>query len=78
MLFAHITHLILVLVLHLSLLVAKVLLLGLDDNMELCFLSLDLLDQLLEVGNFLEVLNFLRGDLLVEKVLLFLVSDLTF
>ena len=78
MLFAHITHLILVLVLHLSLLVAKVLLLGLDDNMELCFLSLDLLDQLLEVGNLLEVLNFLRGDLLVEKVLLFLVSDLTF
>ena len=68
----------LVLVLQLGLLVAEVLFLRLDDDVELCLFTLDLLDQLLKVGNLLEVLDLLGGDLLVEQVLLFLVSDLVF
>ena len=66
------------LVFQLGLLVAKVLLLGLDDDVELGLLSLDLLDQLLQVGNLLEVLDLLRCNLLIQQVLLFLVSDLVF
>ena len=61
-----VTKLCLMLVLHLCLLITKVLLLGLDDDMQLCLLTLDLLDQLLQIGNLLEVLDLLRGDLLVE------------
>lgn len=68
----------LVLVLQLGLLVAEVLFLRLNDDVELCLFTLDLLDQLLKVGNLLEVLDLLGGDLLVEQVLLFLVSDLVF
>ena len=64
------------LVFQLGLLVAEVLLLGLDDDVKLRLLALDLLDELLEVSDLLEVLDLLRGDLLVEQVLLFLVSDL--
>ena len=65
-------------VLQLRLLVAKVLLLRLDDNVKLGFLSLDLLYELLEIRDLLEVFNLLRGNLLVQQVLLFLVSDLVF
>ena len=66
------------LVLHLRLLVAEILLLGLNNNMQLGLLALDLLDQLLQVGYLLEVLDLLRRDFLVQQVLLFLVSDLVF
>ena len=76
MFFSHFAKLSLVLVLQLSLLVAKVLLLSLNDDVELGLLTLDLLDKFLKVGNLLEVLDLLRGDFLVEQVLLFLVSDL--
>jgi len=75
-LLSEVTHLILVLLLHLSLLVAEILLLRLDDDVQLRLLALDLFNKLLQVGNLLEVLDFLRGDLLVKHVLLFLVSDL--
>jgi len=75
-LLSEVTHLVLVLLLHLSLLVAEILLLRLDDDVQLRLLALDLFNKLLQVGNLLEVLDFLRGDLLVKHVLLFLVSDL--
>ena len=75
---SQIAQLCLVLVLHLGLLVAKVLLLRLNDHVQLCLLTLHLLNQLLQVRNLLEVLDLLGGDLLVKKVLLFLVSDLVF
>ena len=65
-------------VLQLRLLVAKVLFLRLDDHVKLGFLSLYLLDELLEIRNLLKVLDLLRGNLLVQQVLLFLVSDLVF
>ena len=78
MLLPHVAHLSLMLVLHLGLLVAEVLLLSLNDDVELGLLALDLLDEFLEVGDLLEVLDFLRGNFLVEQVLLFLVSDLAF
>ncbi len=77
-LFAHVSHLGLVLVLQLGLLVAEILLLRLNNDMELGFLTFDLLDKLLEVGDLLEVLYLLRGYFLIEQVLLFLVSDLVF
>lgn len=77
-LFTHVLQLLLVFVLRLRLLVAKVLLLSLNDHVQLCLLSLDLLNQFLKVCNLFEVLNFLRGNLLVEQILLFLVSDLVF
>ena len=64
--------------LHLGLLVAEVLLLGLNDDMELCLLTLDLFNELLQVSDLLEVLDLLRGNFLVQQVLLFLVSDLIF
>ena len=64
--------------LHLFLVIIKVLLLCLDDDSQLSLFSLYLLDQLLKVGNLLEVFDLLRGDLLIEYVLLFLVSDLVF
>ena len=64
--------------LHLFLVIVKVLLLCLDDDSQLSLFSLYLLDQLLKVGNLLEVFDLLRGDLLIEYVLLFLVSDLVF
>jgi len=44
MLFTHVSHLVLMLVLHLRLLVAEILLLGLNDDMKLGFLTLDHLD----------------------------------
>ena len=65
-------------VLQLRLLVAKVLFLRLDDHVKLGFLSLYLLDELLEIRDLLKVLDLLRGNLLVQQVLLFLVSDLVF
>lgn len=74
--FSQVSQLGLVLVLLLSLLVAEVLLLSLNDDVQLRFFALDLLNQLFEVGDFLEVLDLLGGDLLVEQILLFLVSDL--
>jgi len=67
-----------VLVLQLGLLVAKILLLSLNNDMQLCLLTFDLLNELLEVSDLLEVLYLLRGYFLVEQVLLFLVSDLVF
>ena len=66
------------LVLKLGLLVSEVLLLCLYDYVKLSLLALYLLDELLQVGDLLEVLDLLTGDLLVEHVLLFLVSDLVF
>ena len=74
--FPQVTQLSLMLVIQLRLLVAKVLLLSLDDHMELGLFTFDLFDEFLQVGNLLEVLDLLRCDLLVEQVLLFLVSDL--
>ena len=64
------------LVLKLGLLVSEVLLLCLYDYVKLSLLALYLLDKLLQVGDLLEVLDLLAGDLLVQHVLLFLVSDL--
>ena len=78
MLLSQIAHLVLVLVLELSSLVVEVLFLSLDDDMELSLLSLDLLNELLEVRDLFEILDLLGGDLLVEDVLLLLVSDLVF
>ena len=75
-LLSQITQLSLMLVLKLGLLVSEVLLLRLYDYVKLSLLALDLLDELLQVGDLLEVLDLLTGDLLVEHVLLFLVSDL--
>ena len=59
MFLAHVTKFSLVLILQLCLLVAKVLLLGLDDDVELGLLALDLLYEFLEVCNLLEVLDLL-------------------
>ena len=66
MLLSHVSQLCLVLVLQLGLLVSKVLLLGLNDDVQLCFLALDLFNQFLQVSNLLEVLYLLRGNLLIE------------
>ena len=66
----------LMLVVKLRLLVGEVLLLGLDDHVKLGFLSFDLLDELLKVGDLLEVFDLLGSDLLIQHILLFLVSDL--
>lgn len=67
----------LVLVLHflLLMLVQKVLLLSLDDHGKLRLFAFHLLYKLLEVGYLFEVLNFLRGNFLVEGKLTFLASD---
>ena len=56
---AQVAQLCLMFVLQLSLLIAKVLLLGLDDDVKLGFLSLDLLDELFEICDLLEVLDLL-------------------
>lgn len=78
MFFAHVSQLGLVLVLQLGLLVAEILLLSLNNDMQLSFLTFDLLDELFKVGDLLKVLYLLRGYFLIEQVLLFLVSDLVF
>ena len=73
-----VTNLVGVLGFKLVLLVSEVLPLGLDDYTELGFFTLCLLNQLFELGDFLEVLDFLRRDLLIQHVLSFLQADTVF
>ena len=78
MLLSQLTELALVLLLLLVVLELEVLLLCLYYDMELCLLTLDLLNQFLQVCNLLEVLDLLGCNLLVEGMLLLLASDLCF
>ena len=76
MLFSEVSELVLVLLLELGGLIIEILFLSLNDHVKLSLLALDLLDEFLEVGYLLEILDLLGGDFLVEDVLLLLVSDL--
>ena len=76
MLFSEVSELVLVLLLELGGLIIEILFLSLNDHVELSLLALDLLDEFLEVGYLLEILDLLGGDFLVEDMLLLLVSDL--
>lgn len=64
----------LVLLLQLSLLELEVLLLSLNNYCKLGFFRLRLLDEPLQLGDFLKVLDLLVRDLLVQHILLLLVS----
>ena len=76
--FADFSDLVGVLLFELLLLVAKVLLLCLNDHRQLCLLTFDLLDELLKVGYLLKILDFLRSNFLVQNVLLLLISHVRF
>ena len=64
----------LVLLLQLSLLELEVLFLSLNNNCKLGLLRLRLLDEPLQLGDFLKVLDLLVRDLLIQHILLLLVS----
>ena len=60
----------------LCLLEMEVLFLSLDNYCKLCLFTFRLLDELLKLGYFFEVLNFLARNLLVKQVLLLLTANL--
>lgn len=62
--------------LELSLLEVEVLFLGFNDDCKLGFFPFGLLNQFLELGNLLEVLDLLRCDLPVQQILLLLTAHL--
>ena len=73
LLVAEVPHLSLVLLLQLSLLELEVLFLSLNNNCKLGLLRLRLLDESLQLGDFLKVLDLLVRDLLIQHILLLLV-----